>query len=96
MTSSFADPQCRQLRDARAAGVRVAETPREALAGAELVISAVTAGAALDVAQAIAEVIASGLDRDTLVVDVNSVAPNTKVAVAAVIDRAGARTSRRR
>jgi 3-hydroxyisobutyrate dehydrogenase len=67
--------------------VRAADSPRAALAGAELVISAVTAGSALDAAQAIAP----ALDRDTLVVDVNSVAPNTKVAVAAVIDRAGGR-----
>jgi 3-hydroxyisobutyrate dehydrogenase len=84
---AFADPQSRQLRDARAAGVRIADSPRAALAGAELVFSAVTAGAAVDAARSFA----SALDRDTLVVDVNSVAPNTKVAAAAIVDGAGGR-----
>jgi 3-hydroxyisobutyrate dehydrogenase len=85
--TAFADPQSRQLRDARAAGVRIADTARAATDGAELVISAVTAGAALDAAQAIA----LALDRDTLVVDVNSVAPNTKIEASRLVDRAGGR-----
>jgi 3-hydroxyisobutyrate dehydrogenase len=84
---AFADPQSRQLRDARAAGVRIADSPRAAMAGAELAFSAVTAGSALTAAEAIA----AGLDRGILVVDLNSVAPSTKGAAARAVDGAGGR-----
>ncbi len=84
---AFADPQSRQLRDARAAEAHIADSPRAALAGADLVFSAVTAGSALDAAEAITR----ALDRDTFVVDVNSVAPSTKIEAARLVDRAGGR-----
>jgi 3-hydroxyisobutyrate dehydrogenase-like beta-hydroxyacid dehydrogenase len=84
---AFAEPESRQLRAARTAKVRIATSPRDAAAGADLIISAVTAGAALDAARSIA----AALDRFTLVIDVNSVSPATKVAAAEIVDRAGGR-----
>jgi len=84
---AFADPQSRQLREARAAEVRIAGSPRAALEGAELIVSAVTAGSALDAARSIAD----AADPGTLAVDVNSVAPDTKVAASRIVDGAGGR-----
>jgi len=84
---AFAAPDSRQAAAAEAAGVRVARDTRDAVAGADLVISAVTAGAALDAARAIA----GALDRGAFVVDINSVAPATKTDAGALIAAAGGR-----
>lgn len=59
----------------------------EALAGGSLVLSLVTADAALSVAEAAAPL----LSEDTLFCDMNSVAPETKRAAAAAIEAAGGR-----
>ena len=71
--------------DYAAAGVQGCETLAQALAGADLVLSLVTADQALLVAQQAAEVIAPG----TLFCDCNSVAPPTKQAAALAIEAAG-------
>ncbi|NKJ50498.1 6-phosphogluconate dehydrogenase [Burkholderia sp. SG-MS1] len=76
-----------QLRDkAQAAGVRVAATLQSALAGAQVVISAVTAQADLDVAQALGRCLEAG----QICLDINSVSPNTKQHAQACIEGAGA------
>lgn len=59
----------------------------EALAGADLILSVVTADQALIVAQQAAALIAGG----ALYCDMNSVAPDTKQAAAAAIEAAGGR-----
>lgn len=69
------------------AGVKGAETAAEAVAGAHAVVSVVTADQALAVARTVAETIA----RDVFFFDMNSVAPETKRAAAAVIDAASGR-----
>jgi 3-hydroxyisobutyrate dehydrogenase-like beta-hydroxyacid dehydrogenase len=76
------------LRDkALAAGVRVADTLQSALGGAQVVVSAVTAQADLDVAQEVARCI----EADQVVLDINSVSPHTKQHAQACIEGAGAR-----
>ena len=69
------------------AGVTPAETTAEAVQGADAVFSVVTADQALAAARAAAEAFA----QDAFYFDMNSVAPDTKRAAAAVIDAAGAR-----
>lgn len=66
-------------------GVHGCETQAQALAGADLVLSLVTADQALIVAQQAAEVIEAG----ALFCDCNSVAPQTKRASAQAIEAAG-------
>jgi len=70
-----------------AAGVRAAPSAREALSGADVVLSLVTADQALASAKADARNLIPG----ALWFDMNSVAPDTKRAAAAVIEEAGAR-----
>ena len=69
------------------AGVTPAETTAEAVQGADAVFSVVTADQALAAARAVAEAIA----QDAFFFDMNSVAPDTKRAAAAVMDAAGGR-----
>ncbi len=71
---------------ARALGVRTADVPSAAIAGADLVISAVTAGSAANVATVAAQSLRSG----QIFLDINSVSPATKRANAEVIESAGA------
>jgi len=59
----------------------------DAVAGADLIISAVTAGRALDAAKSVAPHLAPG----AFFLDVNSVSPATKQAAAAAIEAAGGR-----
>lgn len=85
-----------RLRDAAAAptleeraaalGVVTRSSAKEAAAGAEIIVSAVTAGAALAVAREVASFIA----RDQVFLDINSISPDDKRAGAAVIEAAGA------
>ena len=72
--------------DYRRAGVDGAAGLEEALEGASLVLSLVTADQALPVAEAAARSLAPG----ALFCDLNSVAPATKRAAAAAIEAAGA------
>ncbi len=71
---------------AQAAGVRACASAREAIAGAELVISAVTAQQA---AQAAASA-GAALQPGQLFLDINSVSPATKQANARTVERSGA------
>ncbi len=84
---AFADPGAPQLEAARAAGVRAASGPGDAVAGADLVISAVTAGSDLEAARSCA----GSIDPACLYLDINSVAPDTKAAAARIVDDAGGR-----
>lgn len=68
-------------------GILAAATPGEALAEAELVLSLVTAAAALVAARACAGLLSPG----ALWCDMNSVAPETKRAAAEAVEGAGGR-----
>lgn len=69
------------------AGVSLAESSVEAIEGARAVISVVTADQALELARRASRDIA----RDAFFFDMNSVAPDTKRAAAAVVDASGGR-----
>ena len=76
------------LREHAAAhGVRLADGPAPAVAGAELVISAVTASQTVAVAQAAAPGLASG----TFFLDFNSASPGAKAEAAQAVNAAGGR-----
>lgn len=86
MASAFdADPARHAVMEE--AGVVAAATADDALGGAGLVLSLVTADSALAVAQDYA----SGLAPGALFCDMNSVAPDTKRAAALAVEAAGAR-----
>lgn len=76
-----------KLADYDAGGVRGGETAREALDGATVVLSLVTADQALAAARDNAALLGPG----ALWLDMNSVAPGTKRAAAAAIETAGGR-----
>lgn len=69
-----------------ALGVRRAETPADALAGADWIISAVTADQSL----AAVEAAAPHLVRGQVLIDINSVSPGRKRDSAAIVEAAGA------
>jgi 3-hydroxyisobutyrate dehydrogenase-like beta-hydroxyacid dehydrogenase len=71
---------------ARACAIHAAESPADACQGSDIVISAVTADAAL----AAAEQTAPFLNASTVYVDLNSVSPSTKRLVAERIEAHGA------
>jgi len=68
-------------------GVAMAKSLAGLIAGADIVIAAVTSAVALDVAKAAAK----HLGRKQFYVDINSVSPEVKIAIGKVIDKAGAR-----
>ena len=75
-----------QRLHAQAHGVIACESARHVCLKANLIISAVTASNALDVAQEIARFIRPG----TVFLDMNSASPGTKIAASHVIEEAGA------
>lgn len=76
-----------QMRDrARRARVRAADTFDDAVAGVQVVISAVTASSSADVAAKAAAVLHSG----QVLLDINSVSPARKKSNAALVEAAGA------
>lgn len=81
----FHSHEARESMMARAwdAGVHAKGNLQECLRDAELVISAVTASSAVDVARDAAPMLRSG----QIYLDINSVSPGTKAAMAARIDR---------
>ena len=83
----FKRPDSAPSHAAIAAGVRIARDAREAVADADLIVSAVTAAQDL----AAAGSVAGGITRRTYYLDVNSVSPGMKVQAAAIIDQAGGR-----
>ncbi|MFM0058842.1 DUF1932 domain-containing protein [Paraburkholderia phytofirmans] len=72
---------------AQAAGVRVGDTLASAIGRAQIIVSAVTAQADLEVAQAVAGCI----EPEQIYLDINSVSPTTKQHAQACIEHAGAR-----
>ena len=74
------------LTKAKTAKVRAADSLKEAVLGAELVIAAVTASSATDVAKDAAAVLKPG----QFYMDLNSVSPKTKTKVAESVGKSGA------
>ena len=74
------------LEKARRVRVRAADTFDDAVAGASIVISAVTAASSSDVAAKAARALRPG----QVLLDINSVSPAKKLANAALVDAAGA------
>lgn len=83
----FADPDSPPSRAARDTGLRAARSMREAVAGRDLVVCAVTAA---ECSAAAAEA-ARALQRDAFFLDLNSVAPSTRAEAATAIGQAGGR-----
>ena len=84
----FDGPDGAALKDkARAAGVTPAANPSEAAAGADIVISAVTASSALTVAEQAATYLKPG----QMFFDINSASPGTKTKAAQLVNACGAR-----
>ena len=84
---AFANENSSQRLAARNAAVVAAVSASEAVMEAEIVISAVTASSALDAAKSAAP----GLRAGAFFLDLNSVAPGTKRAAAAVVEESGGR-----
>lgn len=81
-------PTAAPLRDhAARLGVRLAADHTEAVRGAELVVSAVTASQAVAAAEACAAALAAG----AFFLDLNSASPGAKARAAAVVEQAGGR-----
>ena len=72
---------------AGAHGVALADSHAAAVRDAELVVSAVTASRAVDVARSCA----SGLARGAFFLDLNSASPGAKIEAAGIVDTAGGR-----
>jgi 3-hydroxyisobutyrate dehydrogenase-like beta-hydroxyacid dehydrogenase len=83
----FADRDSIPSRALRGAEVRVGGSTADALAGADVVISAVTAAECVAAARSAAGSLAPGV----LYIDLNSVSPRTKAEAAAAVDVAGGR-----
>ena len=81
----FSDADSAPSRAARIISIRKGKSAADAIAGAELVVSAVTAASDVDAARNVA----SGLPRGAFYVDLNSVSPATKAICARIIDDAG-------
>ncbi len=76
-----------RLAEARGLGVRAGSDAADASRDARIVISAVTAAAALEVAEAAGRYLRPG----QIFLDVNSASPSTKKRAAALVEAAGAR-----
>jgi 3-hydroxyisobutyrate dehydrogenase-like beta-hydroxyacid dehydrogenase len=83
----FADAASAPRRAAARSGVRVGSDAADALSGAVVAISAVTASECVSAARQCAPSLAPG----TFYLDLNSVAPATKLEAAALIEAAGGR-----
>jgi 3-hydroxyisobutyrate dehydrogenase-like beta-hydroxyacid dehydrogenase len=81
------EPGRAMRRHAAEHGVLLATSHADAVQGADLVISAVTASQAVPVAQACA----AALQREAFFLDFNSASPGAKIRAAALVDAAGAR-----
>jgi len=83
----FSDPDSLPSRAARTGPVRATSSAAEAVADADVVISAVTAAQCVAAARDASAALAPG----AFFVDLNSVAPRTKSEAAALVDARGAR-----
>ncbi len=86
---AFAAPDSPQSRAAHDGGAAICAGAAEAAGQADLVISSVTAGSALDAALAAAA--GGGLRHGPFFLDLNSASPGTKREAAAVVEAAGGR-----
>jgi 3-hydroxyisobutyrate dehydrogenase len=84
---AFSDPESMQSRAAAQASVRISSTASEAVEGASLIISAVTAAATKDAARSVV----LGLEKDAYFLDLNSASPGMKRSAATTIQTAGGR-----
>lgn len=84
---AFADPESRPSRALAEHPGRAATSAADAVRGAGLVISAVTAAQDLEAARAAA----AGLAKGAFFLDLNSCSPSQKLASAAVVEAAGGR-----
>jgi 3-hydroxyisobutyrate dehydrogenase len=84
---AFADAASAPSTAARTLGITAAPTAAEAVAEAQLVISAVTAGSALDAARSVAAHLPPG----AFFLDINSVAPGTKREAFALVEAGAGR-----
>ena len=81
-----------ELRErARERKVRVANTPADAVSGADIVLSLVVGSAAA----AVGEAVGPALQPGQIFVDLNSISPDAKEAVGAALARGGRRRSSR-
>ena len=85
--TAFADPASSASRNARELGLATAGSGPAAVAGADLVVSAVTAAQCVAAAQSVLP----GLVAGTWFFDLNSSSPGHKQAAAAAVDGAGGR-----
>jgi 3-hydroxyisobutyrate dehydrogenase-like beta-hydroxyacid dehydrogenase len=83
----FPDPDSAPARGVRSARVRAAASAADAVGGADLIISAVTAAQCLAAARSVAPELPAG----AVYLDLNSVSPSTRVAASAAIEAGGAR-----
>lgn len=83
----FADPKSGPSTLAHAAGIWAASAAQEAVAGCDVVISAVTAAQTLEAAKSVA----GALARNAVFFDLNSASPGVKREAAEAIHRAGGR-----
>lgn len=83
----FSDSNSQPSRAALAAGVRVSRNAAAAAAGADLIVSAVTAAQDLEAAQSVA----GAMQSSAYFLDVNSVSPGVKTQASAMIEQAGGR-----
>ena len=83
----FDTPDSIPSRAARTIAVRKATSPSDAIATAELIVSAVTAASDVDAARSVT----SGIPRGAFYVDLNSVSPATKSTCARIVEDAGGR-----
>jgi 3-hydroxyisobutyrate dehydrogenase-like beta-hydroxyacid dehydrogenase len=81
----FADPQSPPSRSAARLGVRAATSAADAVKGAELIVSAVTAASDVDAAEAAAR----GIERGAFFLDLNSASPGEKRRSAGIVEAAG-------
>ena len=79
----FPKPEGEKLKAAGVkAGVRIATSAAEAIAGSDIIISAVTAASSLEAAQSVAP----HLSGNPYYLDINSVSPGRKIATADLLD----------
>lgn len=79
----FPKPEGEKLKAAGTkAGVRLATSAADAIAGSDIVISAVTAASSLEAAQSVVP----NLSDNPYYLDINSVSPGRKIATAALLD----------
>lgn len=83
----FDNPDSGPSRAARTVSVRKGISASDAIATAELIISAVTAASDVDAARSVT----SGIPRGAFYIDLNSVSPATKTVCARIVDDAGGR-----